>query len=57
MPVIKRFGEDRIKRHRLSETEEIVLRAVVASKAIQVGDLAKQINKPQTQYLRCLAVC
>ncbi len=49
MPVIKRFGEDRIKRHRLSETEEIVLRAVVASKAIQVGDLAKQINKPQTQ--------
>ena len=56
MPVIKRFGEDRIKRHRLSETEEIVLRAVVASKAIQVGDLAKQINKPQ-KYLRCLAVC
>jgi len=53
-PVIKKFGQDRVKRHKLSGTEELILKAVVTNKDIQVNDLAKYINKSQTQVSRML---
>lgn len=53
-PAIKEFGEQRIKRHRLSQTEAKVLEAVVNNGPIQVSDLAKLINKAQTQVSRIL---
>lgn len=53
-PAIKEFGEQRIKRHRLSQTEEKVLEAVANNGPIQVSDLAKLIDKAQTQVSRIL---
>jgi hypothetical protein len=53
-PIIRKFGEDRIKRHKLSGIDEVVLKAVVANKAINVGELAKYVDKPQTQVSRVL---
>ncbi len=53
-PIIKKFGEDRIKRHRLSSMDELVLKAVVANGLTQVGDLAKHVNRSQTQVSRIL---
>ena len=54
-PVIKKFGKDRVRRHRLSETEEIVLKAIVTKKSIQVSDLAHYVNKSQTQVSTVLS--
>lgn len=51
---IKEFGEQRIKRHKLSRAETIVLKAVVKHGPIQVSDLAKTIGKGQTQVSRML---
>ena len=53
-PAIKSFGEERLKRHRLSSTDILVLKAVVAHETIQVKDLAKAIGKSQTQVSKVL---
>src|SRR3990167_2083834 len=48
-PAIKNFGEERVKRHRLSATDTLVLKAVVSLGMVQVNDLAKSFGKSQTQ--------
>ncbi len=53
-PAIKEFGEQRIKRHKLSQTETSVLESVANNGPIQVSDLAKLIDKAQTQVSRIL---
>ena len=53
-PAIKQFGEQRIKRHKLSQNETSVLEFVVNNGPLQVSDLAKLINKAQTQVSRIL---
>lgn len=55
-PAIKSFGEERIKRHRLSATDLAVLKAVVAKKQIAVNELAEHLRKPQTQVSKSLNV-
>lgn len=53
-PAIKQFGEERIKRHKLSVTDMAVLQAVVSNEMAQVSELAKSIGKSQTQVSRIL---
>ncbi len=53
-PAIKEFGEQRIKRHRLSPTEMEVLVAIVEHGPISVSGLSEKISKAQTQVSRIL---
>ena len=55
-PAIRKLGEQRVKRHQLSPTEDSLLKTIANSGPISVLDLAKMISKSQTHVSRMLGV-
>lgn len=53
-PAIRNFGEQRIKRNKLSEMELLVLKTVVKNKVISVNEIAEKLGKSQTQVSKLL---
>ncbi len=53
-PAVKELGEQRVKRHRLSQTETHILQSVVTEGPVSVSELAEHVGKAQTQVSRVL---